>query len=138
MSNIRARSLSAAIALVALVAVSALAGCSSDDPPDSTGSSSTAAPTSAVDRPDGPTADLSDELTGAKDPFVAAGDPTIEHPDGYVEHEFAAEGTASSYRVVGEQGSDGKWVLQPDAEAPYRTRIVVRRPEDMDDFSGTV
>src|SRR5271155_1860677 len=57
---------------------------------------------------------------------------------GYEETEFSAEGTAASYELQGERGLDGQWDVAPGAEAPFRTRFVVRRPLDPSRFSGTV
>ena len=57
---------------------------------------------------------------------------------GYEETEYAVSGTAQSYELKGERGADGKWDVGPGAEAPFRTRIVVRRPIDPARFSGTV
>jgi len=55
---------------------------------------------------------------------------------GYEEAEFSVEGTATAYELQGERGADGRWDVTPGAEAPFRTRIVVRRPIDPDRFSG--
>jgi hypothetical protein len=57
---------------------------------------------------------------------------------GYGEAEFSLEGTATSYELQGERGADGRWDVAPGAEAPFRTRFVVRRPIDPARFSGTV
>ncbi len=57
---------------------------------------------------------------------------------GYEEIEYSVEGTATSYELVGERGADGRWEVTPGAEAPYRTRFVVRRPSNPLHFSGTV
>jgi hypothetical protein len=57
---------------------------------------------------------------------------------GYEETEFSFEGTAISYELQGERGADGRWDVTPGAEAPFRTRFVVRRPIGSDRFSGTV
>ena len=57
---------------------------------------------------------------------------------GYEETEYAVSGTAQSYELKGERGADGEWDVKPGAEAPFRTRIVVRRPSDPERFSGTV
>ena len=57
---------------------------------------------------------------------------------GYGETEFSLEGTATSYELQGERGADGRWDVAPGAEAPFRTRFVVRRPLDPGRFSGTV
>ena len=57
---------------------------------------------------------------------------------GYQETEFSLEGSATSYELEGERGADGRWDVTTGAEAPFRTRFVVRRPLDTDRFSGTV
>ena len=57
---------------------------------------------------------------------------------GYEETEYAVEGVAVSYDLRGERGEDGHWETVSAAEAPFRTRFVVRRPIDADLFSGTV
>src|ERR1700722_6401993 len=57
---------------------------------------------------------------------------------GYRETEFSLEGSASSYELQGERGEDGRWNVTTGAEAPFRTRFVVRRPVDPERFSGTV
>jgi hypothetical protein len=57
---------------------------------------------------------------------------------GYEETEYSFEGTATSYEPVGERGADGRWDVKPGAEAPFRTRFVVRKPTDALRFSGTV
>jgi hypothetical protein len=58
--------------------------------------------------------------------------------DGYVEHEYEASGTATSYTADGALSEDGRWSFEPDTSAPYRTRVIVRRPADPKDFSGNV
>ncbi len=57
---------------------------------------------------------------------------------GYSETEYAVEGTATSYELQGERGTDGRWTVTLGDEARFRTRIVVRRPSDPARFSGTV
>jgi Alpha/beta hydrolase domain len=57
---------------------------------------------------------------------------------GYEETEYAVAGSAVSYDLVGERGEDGRWDVAPGAAAPFRTRMVVRRPIDPAAFSGTV
>ncbi len=56
---------------------------------------------------------------------------------GYEETEFSVEGRAVSYELQGERGQDGRWEVSLGAEAPFRTRFVVRRPIAPDRFSGT-
>jgi len=57
---------------------------------------------------------------------------------GYTEQEFLLEGTANSYRLTSERTPDGRWSVQPADEAPYATRMLLRRPAADADFSGTV
>jgi hypothetical protein len=95
------------------------------------------APATTIDRPDGPRADLSEELSGGDGVFIGAAEPREPDP-GYVEHEYVAAGSASSYTPVGELTGDGMWTFEPGSPADYRTRIIVRRPEQAADFSGTV
>lgn len=59
--------------------------------------------------------------------------------NGYVEEEFFATGTACGYDVRGDASADGRWSCAPSADsAPYRTRVLVRRPADPDRFSGVL
>lgn len=87
--------------------------------------------------PEGPAAELSEELAGGSGLFVASGVPFIA-PEGWVEREYVASGTASSFAPEGDLGNDGRWSLTPSDTAAYRTRVVVRRPADPADASGTV
>ncbi|HEY2332767.1 MAG TPA: alpha/beta hydrolase domain-containing protein [Acidimicrobiales bacterium] len=57
---------------------------------------------------------------------------------GYVEEEYLLSGTATSYAVVGERRSDGQWDAAPHEQAPFTTRMVVRRPSAPGAFNGTV
>jgi hypothetical protein len=57
---------------------------------------------------------------------------------GYQEAEYSVEGTAVSYELVNERGLDGRWEVRAGADAPFRTRCVVRRPVEARLFSGTV
>jgi len=126
---------------VAAAALALLAGCSADDSTsDAAGDGdepATTSTTAAPDRPDGPAADLSEELTAGQ-AFLADLSTTDLDAAGYVQHEYVAAGTATSYRSDGELPADGRFELSEDASADYRTRVVVRRPAEPDDFSGTV
>ncbi|HMJ11046.1 MAG TPA: hypothetical protein VK524_06540, partial [Polyangiaceae bacterium] len=73
-------------AACALLAVLACA-CSSDD------DSSSGTP---GDRPAGPAADVSQEITGGNGPFIGAA-TGLTVPSGYVEREYVASGTATAY-----------------------------------------
>jgi len=57
---------------------------------------------------------------------------------GYEQAEYIVSGTASAYVNTRELGSDGRWQVQPDTQADFRTRIVVNRPSDPADFNGSV
>ncbi|MFI5306689.1 MAG: alpha/beta hydrolase domain-containing protein [Polyangiales bacterium] len=96
-----------------------------------------AAQSAASKRPAGPAADVSEEITGANAPFIGAGSG-LAVPDGYVEHEYVASGTATAYAAKGALSMDGRWTFEPDTTAAYRTRVLVRRPASMADASGTV
>src|SRR5215470_9178416 len=109
----------------------------------------TATPTATVrERPAGPAADVSEELTGGNGIFMGEADSFVPPdsyrfvpPDGYVDHEYVAAGTATAYGVVGGTAAltdDGHWSFVPSTTAAYRTRVIVRRPADAADASGTV
>jgi hypothetical protein len=85
----------------------------------------------------GVAADLSEELIGGGGPFIG-GLPASLQEAGYIEHEYVAFGTATSYQATVPLTEDGRWMFEPDGTAPYRTRILVRRPLNPADFSGTV
>jgi hypothetical protein len=125
----------------------AVVGCSSDDGDDD-GASTTEAPsgseettTTSTERPDGPAADITVELTGGDGAIVASPrpiEPVLEET-GYVQEEYEASGTATAFVPETEPlPEDGQWTLAPGDEAEYRTRVVVRRPADPADASGTV
>lgn len=81
---------------------------------------------------------ISGPISGGKQgyPFTAyVGDLAKR---GYVEEEFFIEGKATAYQAEGELGTDGKWTLAPGSQSDYRTRFIVRRPENASDFNGTV
>lgn len=57
---------------------------------------------------------------------------------GFVQEEFFASETASAFEATGPLEAHGRWSVRPGTTAPYRTRIVVRRPSEPDRFNGTV
>ena len=124
---------------VLLAVLIAAAGCSSGDD-DSSAPSTTRSTTgtTAPARPAGPAADLATELTGGNGPYMGVFLPLDLGDAGYEQAEYAASGTATSYRATGPLTGDGQWTFAPDATAPYRTRVLVRRPADETKFSGTV
>ena len=89
--------------------------------------------------PAGPAAEVIGELTGGDGINLASASTGPAVPkEGWVEGEFAVQGTAISYQSEGELPADGKFELTEDARADYRTRIVVRRPSQTKNFNGTV
>jgi hypothetical protein len=57
---------------------------------------------------------------------------------GYVEEEFFVAGEARTHHATAPLGADGVWSVAPGESAPYRTRVVVRRPVDPADFNGVL
>ena len=130
------RVLGPALGLALLVGLTAACSSGSDGKSASTTSSTAVAPT-AVKRPAGPAADLSEQLSGGSGAFLGESQKPDLEKVGYIEEEFAAEGTATSYAASGELSGDGRWTFAPADSAPYRTRVLVRRPKDPERFSGT-
>jgi len=89
------------------------------------------------ERDTGPVADVSEELTGGSGIFLGSAEPLVV-PDGYVDREYVASGTATAYAPSRPLTNDGQWSFEPSTTAAYRTRVVVRRPADPADASGTV
>ncbi|WP_101830711.1 alpha/beta hydrolase domain-containing protein [Frankia canadensis] len=125
-----------ASAAAVLSAAVALSSCGSGADAGTRAAAPSAVPTPS--RPAGPAADLSTELSGGDGPFLGLpnqADMTGHH---FVEHEYAAAGTATDYKAQGALTHDGRWTFTPDGTAPYRTRVLVRRPASARAFSGTV
>ncbi|NQX89510.1 MAG: hypothetical protein HRT77_12675 [Halioglobus sp.] len=57
---------------------------------------------------------------------------------GYEQREFFLEGSATAFTNVNALNEDGQWQVTPGEQAFYRTRIVVYRPADPEDFNGNV
>jgi hypothetical protein len=125
---------------IAAVAMLAVAGCSSGKTSSKSGASSTTttAAVKTTSRPTGPAADMSTELAGGQGVNIGEAVPPDLARDGYVQREYAASGTATSYKSTGPLTGDGKWTFVADTTAPYRTRVLVRAPEKASKFSGTV
>jgi hypothetical protein len=137
----------AGILLVVLVMLAA--GCSGDDSsPDAAGDPTT---TSSHADTTGPTTTTRAERTPAVTPAVLEGPitagefagPADPRPVdlsaiGYVQEEFFASGDATAYTGDASPTTDGHWEVTASTTAPYRTRIVVRRPADPARFDGTV
>ncbi len=95
-------------------------------------------PGQPVSRPAGPAADLSKEITGGRGLFIGQATPANVIRSGYAEHEYVASGTATAYRTDGPLSGDGRFTLLASGDARYDTRVIVRRPSNAEDFSGTV
>jgi hypothetical protein len=75
-------------------------------------------------------------ITGARAPFGA---PDVDlAARGYVLEEYALEGTARAFHLLDDPTPDGRWSVTEYARAPYRTRLLVLRPERASDCNGTV
>lgn len=70
-------------------------------------------------------------------PFVAATSFDLAAVR-YVQEEYFVSGTASAYANVGALGEDGVWAVERGEAAAYKTRILVHRPLDPEQFNGTV
>jgi hypothetical protein len=57
---------------------------------------------------------------------------------GYIEEEYFIEGMAQYYQPVNTLAEDGTWMLEAAGAAPYKTRLIIRRPADPAMFNGTV
>ncbi len=59
---------------------------------------------------------------------------------GYVEEEFFFSGEAARFRHASGTGRsfDGKWQAEPAGSAPFKSRMLIRRPADPAQFNGTV
>ena len=77
------------------VALFGLAGCSSGNSSGSRTSATSAPTASTRARPPGPAADLSTELTGGRSAYMGEGTAVDLTRAGYVQHEYAAAGTAA-------------------------------------------
>ncbi|MGH2756801.1 MAG: alpha/beta hydrolase domain-containing protein [Actinomycetota bacterium] len=78
-----------------------------------------------------PSGTVSDpKVTGPTDGGIRTGQPygttMVPLEKGWIEEEFFVEGTARTYTTATE------------TEAPFKTRILVRRPKDPSEFNGTV
>jgi alpha/beta hydrolase family protein len=136
----RRTSLPVALAPVLGVLVVFAVACSSGSDESSTTShtTQTSPPRTSTTRPSGPAADMAHELRGGNGAFMGEATAPDLGKVGYVQHEYVAAGTATDYKAPGGLSGSGRWTFVPDTTAPYRTRVLVRRPADASKFSGTV
>ena len=96
-----------------------------------------AAGTNAPGTPSTPT--VTGPVTGGKGAInLVTTDPDLLAAKGYVAEEYFLEGDATAYTPEEPLGEDGRWQVEESGKEPYRTRMVVFRPEDEADFNGTV
>jgi hypothetical protein len=81
---------------------------------------------------------VSAPVTGGSHGQPFGGWSAADTPPGYMEEERFISGTAASFTKSGEWGIDGHWTLSPDRTAPFKVRILVRRPQDASRFNGVV
>ena len=96
----------------------------------------TATATASPQSTDTPT--VTGPVTGGRLGIPFGTSPIPLGPAGYTEQEFFLSGTATGYQQAGDWGSDGRWSVTPAEQAPYETRVLVRRPADPARFNGTV
>jgi hypothetical protein len=123
---------------VALLGTAACSSSKSNSKGKSNGTARALVTTTTQPRAAGPSAEMARELTGGKGVFMGEPTPPDLQAVGYVEHEYVATGSATSYKLDGAITENGRWKFASDATAPYRTRVLVRRPADPKTFSGTV
>ncbi|MET0986574.1 MAG: alpha/beta hydrolase domain-containing protein [Steroidobacteraceae bacterium] len=85
-----------------------------------------------------PRAIVSGPVQGGAHGWAFGGTPRSLDELGYVEREYFISGTATRFRAVGETGADGRWSIEPNGQAPFKTRFLVRTPKDAGKFNGTV
>jgi hypothetical protein len=129
-----------ALALVAALAAACSSGSGGSDASGTKPKPTTSTrPTANATRPPGPAARMSGPLTGGDGINLASASTTPAIPtSGWVQAEYAASGTATSYQSAGPLPTDGRFRLTEGPAAEYRTRIVVRRPRRPATFNGTV
>lgn len=115
------------VALAIAMLLAAITGCGDDDGVPAPGSTATVA-SPIIDGPVG---------GGAGVPFVATTVFDLAAV-GYTRAEYFISGTATAYSAAAELSEDGKWTVEPNETAAFRTRILVHRPIDGNRFNGTV
>jgi hypothetical protein len=131
------------LAVLALGAI-VLTGCSSDDTEGGGDESATTGPASTPTTTAPRGEDVAVPTAAGPVEGGEYGVPYNPMPEGmaeefgYTEEEYFISGEATTFEAEGDLGEDGVWAVRPGAVAPYTTRVLVRRPADEADFSGTV
>jgi hypothetical protein len=108
--------------------------CSGSSSSTEAGPSPSQSPPPSTAQAAAPAVEVSGPVEGGNGQATAAVQDLAAH--GYTESEYFYGGTATSY--AGEHKADGVWDAREDAEAEFRSRMIVRRPQDPARFSGTV
>jgi hypothetical protein len=116
------------LAGASLVAVSSSAAADAQPTAGTAAGAAVAVPSPTVSRPP--------DTPGG--PLILQADLTQMPHYGYVQDEFLYGGNARAYNPVGPIGSDGQWSVAKASTAPYKTRMLVRRPSNPAKFNGTV
>lgn len=128
------------LAAAAMIAVACDSDSSSDEETRMQEDASVSAGDGGADAPDSsapvdyPVVAVTGPISGT--PFSTSVVDLSEH--GYGEKEYFYEGEATGYELDSEMTTDGKWTLTEASAEPYKSRIIVRRPIDADEFNGTV
>lgn len=124
--------------VLAASVVLAMAACSRGGDTDEEPSADGPAPTTTAAVPTVGEPTLRGPVTGGSHGFPQTTTPVDIGAAGYVEEEFFLSGQATSYRYTEPPRPDGDWLVEPEGDAPFTTRILVRRPEEPDAFNGAV
>lgn len=90
------------------------------------------------DHPTGAVAKVHGPIEGGAHGFPFTSSAVDLRAHHYTEREYFVSGTAQAYHAKGTWGANGRWAVAPTTTAPYKTRILVRRPSDPKKFNGTV
>jgi hypothetical protein len=145
----RRRTLRRLVVAAVVMAIATTAGCSSgsedgsgadgdggDDP--SAGSPAGAPMAGPPSREGLSVPEIEGPITGGQGRAVL-GPPGFDlETVGYTEEEFFVSGTASTFSATDPLSEDGRWDVTPEEGSDFTTRVVVRRPAEPGDFSGTV
>jgi hypothetical protein len=136
----RSRRVKLVVVSLVAVLVTACANNSSEAPCSSSvpGSVSTTQILRTTLRPAGSVADLTRRIRGGRGTFMGTATNKNLNASGCVQHEYCASETVSSYRTTIGLPGDGRSTVVSDSAAPFRTRVVIRRPVDRSRSSGTV
>jgi Alpha/beta hydrolase domain len=81
---------------------------------------------------------VSAPVTGGEHGQPFGGWIAADSPPGYLEEERFFSGTATAYAKAGVWGLDGKWEAKPASRAPFKVRMLIRRPRDASRFNGVL